>query len=372
MSKAYQILKQKAGNRLVVWNDEMYLETHRGTKSSQMEIKHLNRRTELWIACAERLHTIMNVLHPGLFSFDKKEQFEEWRSLMFNQFHDILPGSSIPDVYELAFKELRNTIANAQSRIAMMLNAISHDPSEILIYNPYNWSYTGYIPYNDKMLYVDQVPGLSIQKMQLNAIEEPVNRDQTITETPTSIILENGFLKAQISKENGSLFSLFSKTLQKELLDIALSAGSKGAGLRVFHDHNKIYPECNIQRNYAQQPIAVNLLEPPEIITVKGDYPYALFKFGYLNSTVEFQYSLYPKDEMLHVRITVDNHNKQILMKWFLPLAFKSEEITSEIPYASIARKRVKHSEMETAKWEMNMQKWMDISDPEGGFSYFE
>ncbi len=145
----------------------MYLETHRGTKSSQMEIKHLNRRTELWIACAERLHTIMNVLHPGLFSFDKKEQFEEWRSLMFNQFHDILPGSSIPDVYELAFKELRNTIANAQSRIAMMLNAISHDPSEILIYNPYNWSYTGYIPYNDKMLYVDQVPGLSIQKMQI-------------------------------------------------------------------------------------------------------------------------------------------------------------------------------------------------------------
>ncbi len=56
-------------------------------------------------------------------------------------------------------------------------------------------------------------------------------------------------------------------------------------------------------------------------------------------------------------------------MKWFLPLAFKSEEITSEIPYASIARKRVKHSEMETAKWEMNMQKWMDISDPEGGLA---
>ena len=88
-------MRQLVGDRFFVWNYEMFLNMHHGTKTTQMEIKHYHRRGELWAWAAETLLTMMNIIDPDAIPINKPEIFEMWRLILFNEFHDILPGSSI-------------------------------------------------------------------------------------------------------------------------------------------------------------------------------------------------------------------------------------------------------------------------------------
>jgi len=67
----FMTLRKEIGDRYFIWNDEMYLEFHRGCKTSQVEVKHYNRRAEEWAIAAENLMTITKLLKPAVFDFLK-------------------------------------------------------------------------------------------------------------------------------------------------------------------------------------------------------------------------------------------------------------------------------------------------------------
>src|SRR5699024_2172359 len=82
------------------WDVELYLEFHRGTYTTQAEIKRMKRRLELLYRETEWLNVLQALKQQSMDSYSAKDLTEGWKIILRNQFHDIIPGSSINEVYK--------------------------------------------------------------------------------------------------------------------------------------------------------------------------------------------------------------------------------------------------------------------------------
>ena len=99
--------------RLPLWEGELYFEYHRGTYTSMARNKRSNRKAELHMMDLE----LLSVLASGLLPYPADETDRLWKGILINQFHDILPGSSIHEVYEVTKQEY----AAMEEKIALSL-----------------------------------------------------------------------------------------------------------------------------------------------------------------------------------------------------------------------------------------------------------
>ncbi|WP_373536373.1 alpha-mannosidase [Microcoleus sp.] len=133
---------------LPIWKDELYLEFHRGCYTTRADQKRQNRRCEDLLYQAELLSSIATICTGAVYP--KSELESAWKQVLFNQFHDILPGSAIAQVYadaNLAFAEAdracRQILLQSLDAIAAQISLPSPpqpDAEPILIFNPLNWS----------------------------------------------------------------------------------------------------------------------------------------------------------------------------------------------------------------------------------------
>ncbi|MEG3907245.1 alpha-mannosidase [Microcoleus sp. w2-18bC1] len=133
---------------LPVWKDELYLEFHRGCYTTRADQKRQNRRCEELLYQAELLSSLATICTGAVYP--KSELESAWKQILFNQFHDILPGSAIAQVYadaNLAFAEVDRTCReillkslDAISAQISLPNPPGPDAQPILIFNTLNWS----------------------------------------------------------------------------------------------------------------------------------------------------------------------------------------------------------------------------------------
>ncbi|TAG91547.1 MAG: alpha-mannosidase, partial [Oscillatoriales cyanobacterium] len=133
---------------LPIWKDELYLEFHRGCYTTRADQKRNNRRCEELLYQAELLSSLATICAGAVYP--KSELEIAWKQVLFNQFHDILPGSSIAKVYidaNLAFAEVdrtcRQILLQSLDAIASQISLPSpprSDSQPILIFNTLNWS----------------------------------------------------------------------------------------------------------------------------------------------------------------------------------------------------------------------------------------
>ncbi|MEG4813449.1 alpha-mannosidase [Microcoleus sp. K5-D4] len=133
---------------LPVWKDELYLEFHRGCYTTRADQKRQNRRCEELLYQAELLSSLATICTGAVYP--KSELESAWKQILFNQFHDILPGSAIAQVYadaNLAFAEVDRTCReillkslDALSAQISLPNPPQPDAQPILIFNTLNWS----------------------------------------------------------------------------------------------------------------------------------------------------------------------------------------------------------------------------------------
>ncbi|MEG4282570.1 alpha-mannosidase [Microcoleus sp. A006_D1] len=133
---------------LPIWQDELYLEFHRGCYTTRADQKRQNRRCEDLLYQAELLSSLATICTDAVYP--KSELESAWKQVLFNQFHDILPGSAIAQVYtdaNLAFAEVdrtcRQILLKSLDAIAAQISLPSPpqpDAQPILIFNPLNWS----------------------------------------------------------------------------------------------------------------------------------------------------------------------------------------------------------------------------------------
>ena len=133
---------------LPIWKDELYLEFHRGCYTTRADQKRQNRRCEDLLYQAELLSSLATICTGAVYP--KSELESAWKQVLFNQFHDILPGSAIAQVYadaNLAFAETdrtcRQILLQSLDAIAAQISLPSPpqpDAQPILVFNTLNWS----------------------------------------------------------------------------------------------------------------------------------------------------------------------------------------------------------------------------------------
>ncbi len=383
-------------DRLPVWNDEMYLEFHRGCQTTQAATKHNNRKSEIIVRNAEVLHSI-NSLYGSTYPGDKFREL--WKVVLFNQFHDILPGSSIPEVYEDAaeeyaalFKAAGELIEDGGSHLATSVDtAALRNGAPCIINNLSSWTRTdiaqlpvakgtyaqpvvidpdGYEivsqvvddPLNGTVLtfVADSIPGLGYSAYSITEAAPKAGQQSSFISRNEegAIVLDNGIIRATLATHGGWLTSLVDLRTGRETLS------GPANRMRIYKDVSPNYPAWNIDPKYKKHEISV---EPPTgdvLIVTDGPVCATVEAVQKLqSSTARLQYSIYKDKPAIVFTTILDWHDKRTLLKTDFALAIESSTIASDIPYGIIERRTSPTNPAQQAMWERPHQKWFGISD---------
>lgn len=379
---------------LPVWDGELYLEYHRGTYTSQGWLKRANRQAELLYHTAEWLCAYADLLTDER-AYPQAALNDGWEKLLLNQFHDILPGSSIRQVYEDAradFAEIERiggaALRGAERRITDRIRA---ERAGLVVWNTLGWPRGG-------LLELDWTPSLDGAALEGAAIAQPAMRDGRRTvllkapnvpslgyrtlalapaegsagpgEAPSgrsgsirvaADTLENEFYTIKLN-DRGQLAAIFDKRSGREVL----REGAAGNVLQAFEDRPINFDAWDIDIFYQEKMTVIDELTEA-VVEEEGPLRGTLrLVWRFLDSTITQRLSIYADDPRIDFRTDIDWREKQVLLKAAFPVAVRSTRATYDIQFGNIERPTHWNTSWDYAKFEVPAQKWADLS--EGGY----
>ncbi|HUT52409.1 MAG TPA: glycoside hydrolase family 38 C-terminal domain-containing protein [bacterium] len=393
----------KCSDRMPVWNEEMYLEFHRGVLTTQAWIKRANRLAEQMMRSAEVIRSV-GQLYSITYPYESLK--EVWKHILLNHFHDILPGSSIPEVYQDAreeYKMMRSATEDVKTAgLKALADLIRISPPEdgmapMVVFNTLAWERGGLVKVEapegrafavmdgsgstlasqqiekDGKTYVvfraDAVPSVGYKLYYLKTLSEPVEAEAqgiSITDSETAgLVLENEFTRVAIDKKSGWLTSLVDKSSGKELLS------GPSNQLAAYFDRPSQYSAWNISKNYLKHPIAVGDVTDVKITSQGPLFVEAMVsrKTTRLAKVTTFsqRVRLVKGDPVLYLDLDSDFHLTDALTKVRFATVLNSDTVSADGPYLVLERPTHPQTASEKARWEMACQKWIDLSDKQAG-----
>ncbi|QLE43875.1 alpha-mannosidase [Nostoc sp. C052] len=369
------------------WNDELYLEFHRGCYTTHADQKRWNRRCENLLYQAELFATLATV-SCGV-TYPKAEIEAAWKLVLFQQFHDILPGSSITQVYtdalpqwqqveEVGTKILQESLLAIASHITLS-EPPKPDSLPIFVFNSLNWQRSEVVSValptpEEWQIYDTSGRQLLSQLSEPSALLflaseippvgyrifwlSPTLREAKATFPPLlpDWILENEFLRVVIDPDTGDLSSVFDKTYQREVLSGA------GNQLQAFKDSGQYWDAWNIDPNYAQHPLPATNLQSIQWLE-QGPVQSRVRVVRQLGESEFCQdYILQGGSPLLKIVTTVNWQENHVLVKAAFPLNIEANFATYEIPCGAIRRPTKPQTPAEQAKWEVPALRWADLT----------
>ena len=351
--KAHRTAAEK---ELPVWDGEIYLELHRATLTTQSGVKRKHRQAERALITAETLASLAHMLGA-----DKPRSLEaDWRVVLKNEFHDILPGSSIREVYIDAERELDGVIGNARAEQAKALKALSaHLPAgavtdALVVVNPSLSARPLVATLSDGTVLSsgDLVAPLSVAVFDRRALR-PVGGLKA-----DSHRLENEHLSVVIGKD-GAVSSLVHKATGREAIEGAANQ------LWVYPaDKPRNWDAWDVDADYAEKGVR---LDQPESITLVEEGPHrAAIRVvnRYRNSTVTQLYVLTANARRLDIETTLDWHDRRTLLRTLNPVAVRSRSATFECAFGVVERQTHTNTSWEQAMFEAAAHRFVDLSEP--------
>ncbi|SHE36658.1 alpha-mannosidase [Caldanaerobius fijiensis DSM 17918] len=391
MGKALDFFKEldkrtRGNKKLPKWVGELYLEYHRGTYTSIARNKKYNRKTEFLNLEAELFSTMNKVLVGGKYPQDKIN--ECWEITLLNQFHDIIPGSSIKEVYEDSRKQyekinaigrdiVNTALENISSNInisetsLVVFNQLSFERSDIVKFElPQGW--TGAMVYDgDKLLPSQVVEGNKVIFFAENVPSKGyktyvVKRSDIVNEGHSELNVgkagfENRFFNIRLD-ENGNITSIYDKINERQVL----KENQKANVLQAFEDKPHNYDAWDINIYYQEKMWEINDVESIEVVE-NGPVRAALkIKRKFLDSTIEQIMYIYNDIPRIDFATRIDWKEKQILLKAAFPVDIHADKATYEIQYGNVERPTHWNTSWDYARFEVPAHKWVDLS--EGGY----
>jgi alpha-mannosidase len=387
-----------------LWDTELYLEHHRGTYTTQAKTKNNNRRNELRLLNSERFSSIASISGGIDYPFAKIE--EAWKTLLFNQFHDILPGSSITPVYKDADKdhawiEKQTKEATAPALKYIAKNAMtSGKGTPIVLFNGLSWTRDDIIEIDldagVKQLKIindvgEETPVQIIDKGQGKRVALFVARSvpplgyavyHEITgaapkaaSRPLSVsgnTIENEFFKVTIDPTTGWASSIYDKKNKKNIIENGKSAfqlqaykedtSSDAWDPRFKADGSGITPPPSSLMNMPDAEEVKIVENGPVRITIMSRR-----KFG-VKSEFRQYISLVEGMPIVYGRLEANWHETDVFLKSAFNLNLKSDYAAFEIPYANIKRSTKYDTPARSAQWEVSGHRWADYTDASQNF----
>lgn len=403
-------LEKKLPNMQVpTWDGELYFAYHRGVFTTQAETKRRIRRAEETVLNAEKFASLA-LLFGRPYPHDGMEL--TWKNLLFDHFHDIMPGSGIAVNYLDAKRNLENVDRAANDVTMGSLREIAtHVNTQgegvpVIIFNSLSWprievaEVEVQLPAPAKQIEVVDSTGKTAET-QLQSLDAETHRARflLLSNTPSlgyqtyfvraataapavhsmlkasADTLENEFLRVKIDPQTGCMTSLFDKRSSTEALAPAQtdSGGPKtsicGNLLQTFVDKPKQWDAWNIDADFEKQHWDLDKADEVKL-TESGPLRAVIqVKNHFQNSTFLRDIILYAGVPRVDVKMMVEWHEKHILLKVAFPLSAHNDKATFEIPFGSVERPTTRNTPAEMAQFEVPAQRWADISDSKHGFS---
>ena len=395
---------------LPVWNDELYLELHRGCYTVHADQKKYNRycerllyQAELWstlatLLCKDRLDSqalfsIMNRIigKEGLCQGDWQQLIEiAWKKVLFNQFHDILPGTSIPEVFTEANQDWSDAIAIGENILQNALDAIASsielpkppqaDALPLVVFNSLNWKRSQVVTVKSSKSRVYDSEGnimrsQLIKDNQLVFLAEDIpsigyrlfwlcsNHNSLASKAleRQNYVLKNQYLQVIVNPDTGDLDSIYDRINNREILR------DSGNVIQAFEDRGQYWDAWNIDPEYEQKQLPTTKLESIEWRNTELIKSIRVVK-KLNNSKFVQDYILEPDSSILKINNTVDWQETHVIVKVAFALNMNSNYVTYEIPCGTIERTTKPQTAEEKAKWEVSALNWADLTDKDGKY----
>ncbi|MCL4523619.1 MAG: alpha-mannosidase [Acidobacteria bacterium] len=391
------------------WKNELYLEYHRGTFTTQAKTKQNNRRSETLMLNAEKFSSLATLFGRA---YPQTELNEAWRKVLFNQFHDILPGSSIAPVYvdsERDHAEVRRSaggiLTSAMQGLAARIRTTGTG-APVIVFNPLAWERNDVVeadvplagaPANITVrdtagktmlaevvsrnvaaqsvrvrFLAEAVPSLGYKVFHVaSASPAQVKAAAAATRVPFHPVtarpnlLENDFWRVRADEKSGCITSIFDKKFQREYL----APNSCGNLLQAFRDKPKDWDAWNIDADFENQKWDLTDAEEVKLVETGPVRGVIRVVRKFQNSRFVQNITLTAGIPRVDIRMEADWHEEHILIKAAIAVAAKSDFATYEIPYGSIQRPTTRNTPAEKAMFEVPALRWADISDASGGIS---
>jgi alpha-mannosidase len=348
----------------IVWSGELYFELHRGTYTTQAANKRDNRRSEEALHDLEFLSAMARQFNGA--PYPDAEINRLWEIVLLNQFHDIIPGSSITEVYTQTARDyatvLGSTDALRADAIGKLLPDISRELGpHILALNTLSWPRREVISLpGGKGPSFAEAPayGYNIGLPQCEA-----RAPATLARAGAGFILENGLVSAQLDSE-GRLISFFDKRYDRE----AIAQGGKGNQYVLFEDLPEKYDAwdmdiCHLEkRKNVGDASALRVIEDhPLRVTVEVEL------FLSTKASLVQRITLTAESPRLDFEAKVDWREKNQFLKVEFPLALRSDHATYEIQFGHVRRPTHFNTSWDFARFEVSAHRWADLSEPNYG-----
>jgi len=375
---------------LPTWVGELYLETHRGTYTTQSRTKRANRKSEILLREAEVWGSVAQMEGADA---DLSPLQDAWQRVLLQQFHDILPGSSIGQVYvdALADHDKAQEAALGVRNAALRWLADRSAPAGTLcVFNSLNW------PRRDAVQAIVADPGgpfhlqdsrgrscpaqvLSRGDGRAQILFEPYDVPPLGMETfvvqpgepmPLTGVhawergLENAMFRVELDDE-GQITRFLDKRYGREVIP----PGEKGNVWQLFQDGPEREAAWNVHDTFEKRQYP---FEEPAAIRVVEEGPVRaalLVERPYRQSRLSWRIALYQRTPRLDFVADVDWAERQTMLKIAFPVLVRSPEASYEIQFGAVQRPTHRNTSWEQAKFEVCAHHWADLSEAGYGVS---
>ena len=349
------------------WVGELYFECHRGTLTSVGKVKRDNRKAEIRLREIELL-AVLAMRAGARYPVDEIDQL--WRIVLLNQFHDILPGSSVSGVYEDAdidFAAFEALADDLEARLVAVLSA------ESLILNAFHRPRGGLVagPERSGAQVIHRAGGTTEWLSPVVAIAG----SSVASARPAQVVVEAGLQVATDRLENailcvrfdarGRIMSLFDKRTERELIP----TGELANRIVAHQDIPVEFDAWNIDAHFEDKTWEIDDLARAEVVET-GPYRAAIrFEWHYERSRIVEVVSLSTGSDRVELDVFIDWHEHKTLLKLAVPVAVATDESRAEVHFGHVRRPTHANTSWDQARFETLMHRWVDLSDGDAGLA---
>ncbi|WOF23129.1 glycoside hydrolase family 38 C-terminal domain-containing protein [Microbacterium betulae] len=323
------------------WSGELYLEFHRGTYTSQARTKAGNRRSEHLLREAELWAATAAVRHGAAYPADRLRDL--WRTVLLQQFHDILPGSSIAWVHQQAEEEYARVAAELEEIVDASLDVLAGGTP------PPDDGTSGRedVVFNAAPVTVDGVAAM--------AAGHPGARPRAgVSRTDDGFVLEGEGIRVVVDAR-GEIVSLIDTATGRE----AIAPEGRGNVLQLFRDTPNQWDAWDLDHHFNRTPQGASRVSSARI---EGDAVVVEHEIG--RSAVTQRLRIAPHGLAVDIETTVDWHERQKLLKLSFDVDVLADTAASEIQFGHVRRPVHANTSWDAARFETVAHRWLHVDEP--------
>lgn len=404
---------EKTDRYVPVWDGELYLEYHRGTYTSQAYNKKTNRHLEHKLALAEWLASV-DFFSGG--SYPQKEINESWECVLLHQFHDIIPGSSIHEVYEDSRVNYRRAEEQVDQVIRAALDRLAEQPRPEVQAGQLRSEASAGNSAAHMSENVSKSAGQDAQRFAICSVSSfggqelvhiPVREDGTFYDEEGNVLSagktadgwdvqlnvepfagQNITFVPGVAEQGCEVFRFGENTLDTPFYSIGwngegqltrlydkqagrsvLRPGAKGNVLEVYEDKSMDFDAWDIDIYYTQKMETMRICEPVRLVERHGLKAVVRFVYAYRKSRVVQDMIVYRDSRRIDFKTHVDWHEDHRLLKTAFYTDIRATKATYDIQFGHAERPTHWNTSWDWARFEVCGHKWADLSETGYGVS---